>query len=108
MRYRCFPWEKIMRWRGKLLVALIVYAGGFFTAIYVLAPADRQTASSRDGNPGWARDGTTQRAGFDAPAWAASARAGMTKAISFAEEQALRLAEKIKTSVEQTTPDRAE
>lgn len=92
-------------WRGKLLFMLIVYAAGFLTAIYVLAPADAQAADSRNGIAGVTRDETTQRAGIDGRAWAASARVGMNKVAGFAEEQALRLAEKIKANLKQTTPD---
>lgn len=91
-----------MRWRGKLLFMMIVYAAGFFTAIYVLAPADAQAPAGQIGQAGFIQDGTPQ---FDAQRWAASARAGMTKAMSFAEEKALQVAEEIKTAVRQSAPD---
>ena len=93
------------RWRGKILFALILYAAGFATAIYMLAPADLQAAGGQNGRAGWSRDGTTEQAGVETPAWAASVRVGMSKAMSFAEEQTLRLADTIKTRMKQSTAD---
>jgi hypothetical protein len=93
-----------MQWRGKILFAMILYAAGFFTAIYVLTPSELQTADSRNGDSGW-QEKTTQWVAADAPAWTASVRGGMSKVISFAEEQALRLAETIKTQMAQSAKD---
>ena len=99
-----------MQWRGKLLFAMILYAAGFATAIYVLAPADVQAADGRDGCTGWSQEQTTEQAGvgIDAQAWAASVRVGMSKAASFAEEKALVLAEAIKARMEQSEQDRGD
>lgn len=97
--------NKMGRWRGKILFTMIVYAAGFLTAIYVLAPSAIQSVADGNGLSGRIQDETTQRAGFDGQAWAASARAGMNKAIAFAEEQALHLAEQLKTSMQQSTPE---
>ena len=94
-----------MRWRGKLLFAMILYAAGFATAIYVLAPSNLQAADSREGCTGWSQEQTTERTGMESQAWAASVRVGMTKAMSFAEEQALALAEKIKARMDQSKRD---
>lgn len=96
------------RWRGKVLFALILYAAGFVTAIYVLAPSDLQAANSRNGQSGWAQEGTAERAGFDSQAFAASVKVGMSKAASFAEEKALQLAETIKAGMAQSAPDTGE
>ena len=94
------------RWRGKILFALILYAAGFLTAIYTLAPSDLQAAGTQDGlADSGTQEQTTQRAGIDTQAWAASVRVGMSKAMSFAEEQALRFAEAIKTRMAQSTVD---
>lgn len=93
-----------MQWRGKILFAMILYAAGFLTAIYVLAPSDLQAAGSRNGDSGW-QEKTTEWAAAETPAWAASTRVGMSKVISFAEEQALRLAETIKTQMAQSALD---
>ena len=94
-----------MRWRGKILFAMILYAAGFATAIYVLAPSNLQAANSRDGCSGQTQEQTTERTGMESQAWAASVRVGMKKAMSFAEEQALSIAEKIKIRMEQSTLD---
>lgn len=93
------------RWRGRLLFALILYSAGFLTAIYVLAPSDLQASGSRNGLSGWSQDGTTERNGFDSQAMAASVKAGLSKTMSFAEEQAVRLAETIKTQMAQSAHD---
>ncbi len=91
------------QWRGKILFALIVYSAGFATAIYVLAPSKFQEVSSRvTSSAVRTQDGTTERDGFDSQAWAASVRVGMSKAVSFAEEQALQIAEMVKTRMEQS------
>ena len=94
-----------MQWRGKILFAMILYAAGFATAIYVLAPSNLQAANSRDGCSGQTQEQTTERTGMESQAWAASVRVGMKKAMSFAEEQALSIAEKIKIRMEQSTLD---
>jgi hypothetical protein len=93
-----------MGWRGKLLFAMIVYAAGFLTAIYVLAPSGLQAAGGRNGESGW-QEKTTEQAWAQTPVWAASVREGMSKVMSFAEEQSLRLAETIKTQLAQSTLD---
>ena len=94
-----------MQWRGKLLFAMILYAAGFATAIYTLAPINLQAAENRGRNPGCTQEQTAERTGMDTQAWTASVRVGMSKAKSFAEEQALALAEKIKTRMAQSTLD---
>ncbi len=96
------------QWRGKVLFMLIVYAAGFATALYVLAPADGQTADGTKGAVAGTLEQTARGGCIDMPAWAASARAGMEKAASFAEEQALKLADVIKTQMAQSTPDTGE
>ena len=45
------------RWRLKLLVMLIVYAAGFATAVYVLAPVQTtQPGSIEPGAGGWSQN----------------------------------------------------
>lgn len=93
------------QWRGKVLFMLIVYAAGFATALYVLAPAEAQAADGENGVFAGSLEQTARCGSVEMPAWAASARAGMNKAVSFAEEKALMLAEVIKTKMAQGTPD---
>ena len=92
------------QWRGKLLLMLIVYAAGFATALYVPAPAEQTAVCGADGVGSETQD-RTARDGFKAHPWAASAKAGMDQAFSFAEEQALRLAETMKSQLARSTPD---
>ena len=45
----------MLSWRGKLLLLLIVYLGGFATAIYCLAPpanTPREALAADQSNPG--------------------------------------------------------
>ncbi|MCE5185881.1 MAG: hypothetical protein LLF76_07130 [Planctomycetaceae bacterium] len=82
-------------WRSKILLGLILYFGGFFTAVYVLAPA---TAQART-------DTTAQRTAFanvDTQALAGKLRGGLTQAVHFAEEQSLRAAEAIRSKMSQS------
>ena len=93
-----------MQWRGKLLFSLILYAAGFATAIYVLVPSTAQASSQTCGIDRPSQD-NAQLAGIETQAWAAAMRTGMTKAMSFAEENALRVAEKIKMQLQQHQSD---
>ena len=77
-------------WRSRLLSTLIVYAAGFATAVYALAPAESAAASGKPGSKVTAQ----------ADAWKASseqyakaAGAGLRKFVSFAEEKALQASE---------------
>lgn len=90
-----------MQWRGKLLCALILYAAGFATAIYVLVPSSVQASNSQTCGIDGPQESALQ-AGIDTQAWAGSIRLGMNKAISFAEENALLIAEKIKAQIQQS------
>jgi hypothetical protein len=69
-----------MGWRTKFVFLLIVYAAGFATAIYCLAPAPDQKAPP------------SQRAGT-------SFNAGMHKCVGFSKEAALEAAKLIETKV---------
>lgn len=80
-------------WRSKFLMALIIYFGGFATAIYYLAPASdreggRVAASSFDWQ-GKAEDVKSSE-------FAKVAGASMKKFVSFAGEQAVKASEIIK------------
>lgn len=91
------------KWRGKILFALIVYGAGFATAIYFLAPSKFQEVKSRvTSSAVRTQDRIAEQNGFDSQAWAASVRVGMSKAMRFAEEQALQIADTVKTRMEQS------
>lgn len=96
------------RWRSKLLLSLIVYAAGFATAIYVLAPS--QTTESDETKATmisqWTSKVETQQAGFDAKPWVDTAQAAIGKTAGFAKAQSVILADVIKAKVEQYKRDR--
>lgn len=83
-------------WRTKILVSLILYFGGFLTAVYVLAPSSASAAADRPAAQG------TALANVDTQAWAAKLRGGIDKVVSFAEDNALRAAELIRSNMEQS------
>jgi hypothetical protein len=81
----------IMRsWRSRLLGTLIVYAAGFATAVYALAPAESAGATQKPGT----------KATAQADAWKArseqyakAAGVGLRQFVSFAEEKAVQASE---------------
>lgn len=83
--------------RSKFLIALIIYFGGFATAIYYLAPAsDRaeggQVAASSFDWQGKAQDVKSSE-------FVKVAGTSMKKFVGFAEEQAVKAGEKIKAKL---------
>ena len=92
-----------MRWRGKLLMALIIYFAGFASAIYVLAPVTDRPGGS----------GSALFAGsFDSEAFedrtrqfAAAAGVGMQKFLSFAEDKAVLAGQAIKDRLAEEAHD---
>lgn len=94
-------WENKMG--TKLLFALILYAAGFATAIYVVVPSPARAANAQTSEKD--RSSQVSSADIGTQAWAVSVREGMDKAVSFAEEKSLLLAEKIKTHIQQHKSD---
>lgn len=96
------------RWRTKLLMTLIVYAAGFATAVYVLAPAPGQAqTSAAQTTDGWSHNAQAMIDTFNeqSPAWAMAMRTGMEKVKLFAEENALKVAQAVRQHAEQGTSD---
>ena len=98
------------RWRSKLLTALIVYAAGFASAIYVLTPSPAAESDHSNANPisRWAETTHLPKAGFEAKPWIDSIHAAIGKTAAFAKDQSVILADVIKTKVEQNQRDRDE
>jgi len=90
------------QWRTRLLWSLILFSAGFMTAVYVLAPSpatpsggQRSCQRSMGSNQG------TEHAGVDWQDRAATMRAGMDKAFSFAEDNAVRAFQSVKGWIDQ-------
>ncbi|NLW84277.1 MAG: hypothetical protein GXY41_07750 [Phycisphaerae bacterium] len=80
------------QWRTKVLNALILFCTGFATAVYVLAPPppdDEANGMPTFRQESWSKTDAEQhrRGGQDQ---AVQIRAGMDKAVSFAEENAVK------------------
>lgn len=84
-------------WRSKIVFSFMMYCGGFLTAIYYLAPSGAQARVQ----------GAPQSAAFanvsiDKDAWTQRLRGGIDHVKSFAEDNALRAAELIRSQMEQS------
>ena len=84
-------------WRSRVLVALIIYFGGFATAIYYLAPASDRANGSKITKSGFDWEGKT--AEVKSSEFGKVAGAGMKKFVGFAEEKAVQLGEIIKAKL---------
>lgn len=80
--------------RAKFVFLLIVYAAGFLTAIYCLAPAPDQPPG-RSGQRGFARKG------LKSDEFARSVNSGMHKAIDLSKEAAQRAAQMIREKIDE-------
>ncbi len=79
-------------WRSRLLSTLIVYAAGFATAVYALAPAESAGTSGKPGTKATAQ-ADAWKAGSEQ--FAKAAGVGLRKFVSFAEEKAFQASEAI-------------
>ena len=68
-----------MGWRGKFVFLLMVYAAGFATAIYFLAPPPETTSANTGGNQ-------SQAGSFDAQAFTHTVNSGLHKGVDFTKE----------------------
>ncbi|HML75566.1 MAG TPA: hypothetical protein PKB02_13840 [Anaerohalosphaeraceae bacterium] len=87
------------RWRSRILFGLIVYFGGFATAIYYLAPVS-QDAADRTARQKFSLNwpGKADISSEKCKAVAGQFGDKMRNAVTFAEEQAKRVAELYKTT----------
>ena len=93
------------RWRRKLLLSLIIYSAGFASAVYVLAPSSAQASSDSSratASSGWSANAETWIDKAQANQWAGKLKTGMDKFVSFAEDNALRAAEMIRSKTGQS------
>lgn len=79
-------------WRGKLIMALIIYFAGFATAIYFLAPV-----TETDGKAGQVTKSSERNS--ETHQFAIAFNGKMKQALSFAEEKAVEIGQAIKTEL---------
>ena len=92
---------------GKLLFFTIVYIAGFVTAVYFLAP---ESASATDHAQvgkvtSWLQQLKAENADTDSKEWVTKIRTGIDTSIDFAEENANRLADLIRSKMAQGKTD---
>ncbi|MEN8126705.1 MAG: hypothetical protein ABFR90_02750 [Planctomycetota bacterium] len=91
--------------RSKILFTMIVYCSGIVTAVYFLVPSS--TAAADQTQAGEMSTGSQQaqiltgHPDINSQVWAISVRTGIDTCISFAEEYALRVADLIRSQMEQ-------
>ncbi len=83
-----------MGWRAKFVFLLVVYAAGFVTAIYCLAPTPEQA-------PGASGEARLAFKTLKSEEFARSVNSGLHKAIDLSKEAAQRAAKKIREKIEQ-------
>ena len=83
-----------MGWRTKFVFMLIVYAAGFATAVYCLAPTSEEAPDGS--SPQILADGRLNSREF-----AMSVNSGMHKAFDFSKEAATRAAQMIRDKVDE-------
>ncbi len=88
-----------MGWRTKFVSLRIVYAAGFATAVYCLAPAPEQTAPPLQ----LAQLGSA----LNSQKLANSFNSGMHKCINFSKEAALETAKLIRTKMDEAAKSQA-
>jgi hypothetical protein len=84
-------------WRTKLIVGLIIYFGGFATAIYYLAPESERAEGGKIVKSGFNRGGSTAQ--VKSSEMKKVAGAGVKKFVGFAEEKAVELGELIRAKL---------
>ena len=81
------------RFRSKLLFALVLYAAGFASAMYLMAPPDQSETGQNQAASDLARIAERQQTREQLLAASCKLRLGMNKLVSFAEEKTARVAD---------------
>jgi hypothetical protein len=93
------------QWQCKFLFSAVLYAAGFLTAVYFLAPdpalASDQSQSAKSVSHLQPTQAADARIG--SKVWISKIRAGIDTTINFAEEQSIRVAELIRAKMAQTS-----
>ena len=92
---------------GKLLFFTIVYIAGFVTAVYFLAPESASAAEHVQSGKitSWLQQIKAENADTDSKEWVTKIRAGLDTSIDFAEENANRVADLIRSKMAQGKKD---
>ena len=92
-------------WQSKLVSSLVLYAAGFITAVYFLAPPSVRAVGQGpiEAEGFQAASIAAVPAGTDTQIWMTRIRTGIDAGIHFAEEHALRVAELIRARIIQGT-----
>ena len=92
------------QWQSKFLLTVILYGAGFVTAVYLLTPCPAQAAEQVQVNEtSIGSQVAIANAAIDTYAWAVRIRAGIDTGINFAEDNALRVADVIRSKMRQGT-----
>jgi len=86
-----------MRWRTRLLTALIIYSAGFATAVYHLAPAEDQANAGQ--NSARRFDLRGQVSQMKTAEFRENAETGFKNFVGFAEEKAVEIGEYIRAKL---------
>ena len=96
-------------WQSKFLFSVILYAAGFVTAVYFLAPHPVSAANQGQTTETsfWLQPAQAVAAdtGADSKVWITKIRAGIDTSIHFAEEHALQVADLIRSKIKQGDHD---
>jgi hypothetical protein len=92
-------------WQSKFLFSVVLYAAGFVTAVYFLAPesasAADQIQTAETGSRLQFAQPAAETTGIDSRVWVTKIRTGIDTSIHFAEENALRVADLIRSKMAQ-------
>ena len=96
-------------WQSKFLFSVVLYGAGFVTAVYFLAPepalAVDQIQTAETGSRLQFAQPAAETTGIDSKVWVTKIRTGIDTSIHFAEENALRVADLIRSKMAQgSTP----
>lgn len=97
------------RWQSKFLFSAVLYGAGFVTAVYFMAPhpvsaADQTQATKVSSQLQSAQTLNADRE-TDTKVWVTKIRSGIDTSIHFAEEHALKVADLIRSKIDQIKND---
>ena len=92
-------------WQSKFLFSVVLYGAGFITAVYFMAPGTTSAADQiQTAETGFRlkfSQPAAETTGTDSRVWGTKIRTGIDTSIHFAEENALRVADLIRSKMAQ-------